>query len=69
MNSYFDQQWDQQLADNPEALRLFSNLDAAQQEKIVNYIQSCDDTKEAGRRIGEMIAELGATAEQPPQAT
>ena len=58
MNSYFDQQWDQQLAENPEALRRFSELDPAQQDKIVNYLQSCDDTKDAGHRIDEMIANL-----------
>lgn len=68
MNQYFDQQWDQQLADNPEALRLFSSLDAAQQEKIVNYIQSCSTTAEASQRISQMISQLGAMAE-PPEST
>ena len=50
MNSYFDQQWDQQLAGRPQALAAFSSLDSATQEKIVGYIQSCDDTWEADRR-------------------
>ena len=40
MNSYFDQQWDQQLAGRPQALAAFSSLDSAAQEKIVGYIQS-----------------------------
>lgn len=67
LNSYFDQQWDQQLADNPEAMRLFSSMDPARQEKIVNYIQSCADSREASARIEEMIEQLNL-ATQPPQA-
>lgn len=67
MNSYFDQQWDQKLSDNPQALQLFSSLDSARQEKIVNYIQSCSDSREADARIEEMIEQLNM-ASQPPQA-
>ena len=51
MNSYFDQQWDQQLAGHPQALAAFTSLSPAAQERIVGYVQSCDDTWEASRRI------------------
>ena len=44
MNSYFDQQWDQQLAGHPQALAAFSALSPAAQERIVGYVQSCDNT-------------------------
>lgn len=42
MNSYFDQQWDQQLAGRPQALAAFTSLSPAAQERIVGYVQSCD---------------------------
>ena len=32
MNSYFDQQWDQQLAGRPQALAAFTSLSPAAQE-------------------------------------
>ena len=67
MNSYFDQQWDQQLAGRPQALAAFSSLDSAAQEKIVGYIQSCDDTWEADRRIQRMLTRLEAGASRPPE--
>lgn len=67
MNSYFDQQWDQQLAGRPQALAAFSSLDSAAQEKIVGYIQSCDDTWEADRRIQRMLARLEAGESRPPE--
>lgn len=67
MNSYFDQQWDQQLAGRPQALAAFSSLDSAAQEKIVGYIQSCDDTWEADRRIQRMLTRLGAGESRPPE--
>ena len=51
MNSYFDQQWDQQLAGRPQALAAFTRLSPAAQERIVGYVQSCDNTHEASRRI------------------
>ena len=44
MNSYFDQQWDQQLAGRPQALAAFTSLSPAAQERIVGYVQSCDNT-------------------------
>ena len=66
MNSYFDQQWDQQLAGRPQALAAFSSLDSAAQEKIVGYIQSCDDTWEADRRIQRMLTRLEAGESRPP---
>ena len=50
MNSYFDQQWDQQLAGRPQALAAFTSLSPAAQERIVGYVQSCDNTHEASRR-------------------
>ena len=65
MNSYFDQQWDQQLAGRPQALAAFSSLDSAAQEKIVGYIQSCDDTWEADRRIQRMLTRLEAGESRP----
>ena len=34
MNSYFDQQWDQQLAGRPQALAAFTSLSPAAQERI-----------------------------------
>ena len=46
MNSYFDQQWDQQLAGRPQALAAFTTLSPAAQERIVGYVQSCDNTHE-----------------------
>ena len=49
MNSYFDQQWDQQLAGRPQALAAFTSLSPAAQERIVGYVQSCDNTHEASR--------------------
>ena len=67
MNSYFDQQWDQQLASRPQALAAFSSLDSAAQEKIVGYIQSCDDTWEADRRIQRMLTRLEAGESLPPE--
>ena len=67
MNSYFDQQWDQQLAGRPQALAAFSSLDSAAQEKIVGYIQSCDDTWEADRRIPRMPTRLAAGDARPPE--
>lgn len=67
MNSYFDQQWDQQLAGRPQALAAFSSLDSAAQEKIVGYIQSCDDTWEADRRIQRMLTRLEAGESLPPE--
>ena len=67
MNSYFDQQWDQQLAGRPQALAAFSSLDSAAQEKIVGYIQSCDDTWEADRRIQRMLPRLEAGESRPPE--
>ena len=67
MNSYFDQQWDQQLAGRPQALAAFSSLDSAAQEKIVGYIQSCDDTWEADRRIQRMLTRLVAGESRPPE--
>ena len=56
MNSYFDQQWDQQLAGRPVALAAFTRLSPAAQERIVGYVQSCDDTWEANRRIRRAAA-------------
>ena len=38
MNSYFDQQWDQQLAGRPQALAAFTSLSPAAQERIVGYV-------------------------------
>ena len=67
MNSYFDQQWDQQLAGRPQALAAFSSLDSAAQEKIVGYIQSCDDTWETDRRIQRMLTRLEAGESRPPE--
>ena len=60
MNSYFDQQWDQQLAGRPVALAAFTRLSPAAQERIVGYVQSCDDTWEANRRIrlAEVLRQL-----------
>ena len=58
MNSYFDQQWDQQLAGRPQALAAFTSLSPAAQERIVGYVQSCDDTWEANRRIRLMLQRL-----------
>ena len=60
MNSYFDQQWDQQLAGRPQALAAFTSLSPAAQERIVGYVQSCDNTHEASRRISRMLAQLEA---------
>ena len=56
MNSYFDQQWDQQLAGRPQALAAFTSLSPAAQERIVGYVQSCDNTHEASRRISRRQA-------------
>ena len=66
MNSYFDQQWDQQLAGRPQALAAFIALPPAAQERIVGYVQSCDDTWEADRRIRQMLERLEAGEAAPP---
>lgn len=67
MNSYFDQQWDQQLASHPQALAAFSALSPAAQERIVGYVQSCDDTWEASRRIRQMLERLETGESTPPE--
>ena len=95
MNSYFDQQWDQQLAGHPQALAAFSALtrwccfcsaatgvvsmhsntdiaafsalSPAAQERIVGYVQSCDDTWEASRRIRQMLERLETGESTPPE--
>lgn len=66
MNSYFDQQWDQQLAARPQALAAFIALSPAAQQRIVGYVQSCDDTWEADRRIRQMLGRLEAGNPLPP---
>lgn len=58
MNNYFDQQWDQSLAEHPRALQVFTGLSAAEQQRIVSYVQSCDDTWEADRRCRAMMDHL-----------
>ena len=63
MNSYFDQQWDQQLAGRPQALAAFTSLSPAAQERIVGYVQSCDNT----RRISRMLAQLEAGEYTPSE--
>ena len=68
MNSYFDQQWDQQLAGRPQALAAFTTLSPAAQERIVGYVQSCDNTHEASRRISRMLAQLEAGEYTPRRA-
>ena len=68
MNSYFDQQWDQQLAGRPQALAAFTSLSPAAQERIVGYVQSCDNTHEASRRISRMLAQLEAGEYTPSAA-
>lgn len=65
MNSYFDQQWDQELAKNPAALHAFIGLDDDCQQKIISYISSCDDSREAARRIRRMVD--GLESGQYPQ--
>ena len=67
MNSYFDQQWDQQLAGRPQALAAFTSLSPAAQERIVGYVQSCDNTHEASRRISRMLAQLEAGEYTPSE--
>lgn len=67
MNSYFDQQWDQQLAGRPQALAAFTSLSPAAQERIVGYVQSCDNTHEASRRISRMLAQLEAGETRRPR--
>lgn len=67
MNSYFDQQWDQQLAGRPQALAAFTSLSPAAQERIVGYVQSCDNTHEASRRISRMLAQLEAGKYTPSE--
>ena len=67
MNSYFDQQWDQQLAGHPQALAAFTSLSPSAQERIVGYVQSCDDTWEASRRNRQMLNRLEAGEEAPPE--
>ena len=57
MNSYFDQQWDQQLAGHPQALAAFTSLSPAAQERIVGYVQS----------IRQMLNRLEAGEEAPPE--
>ena len=67
MNRYFDQQWDQQLAGRPVALAAFTRLSPAAQERIVGYVQSCDDTWEANRRIRLMLQRLEDGTAAPPE--
>ena len=65
MNSYFDQRWEQYLADSPEALRLFGELSAEKQQQIVNYIEASSSTRDAERRIGRMLGSLLDTGDVP----
>ena len=67
MNSYFDQQWDQELAGHPQALAAFAALSPAAQERIVGYVQSCNDTYEASCRISRMLGQLEAGEYTPPE--
>ena len=60
MNSYFDQQWDQQLAGRPQALAAFTTLSPAAQERIVGYVQSCENNHVGSRRNIRILAQLEA---------
>ena len=79
MNSYFDQQWDQQLAGRPQALAAFTSLSPAAQERIVGYVQSCDNPRgipphqpdagaAGGRRIHAIRGGIIPTKKPPRRA-
>ena len=52
---------------NRQALAAFTRLSPAAQERIVGYVQSCDDTWETNRRIRLMLQRLEDGTAAPPE--